>query len=71
MLKDAPLHELMECICAVVQGKRWVPPAVAAMLGKRVADRGLTARELEVIRELSKGKCNKEIGTYSTSAKRP
>jgi two-component system, NarL family, response regulator len=33
------------------------------MLGKRVAGKGLTARELEVIRELSKGKCNKEIGT--------
>lgn len=63
VLKDAPLHEVMECICAVLQGKRWIPPAVAAMLGKRVAGRGLTARELEVIRELSKGKCNKDIGT--------
>ncbi len=32
------------------------------MLGKRIADKGLTARELEVIRVLSSGKCNKEIG---------
>jgi DNA-binding NarL/FixJ family response regulator len=33
------------------------------MLGKRVADRALTARELEVIRTLTSGKSNKEIGT--------
>jgi two-component system, NarL family, response regulator len=62
LLKDTPLNEVVECIRAVVQGKRWFPPAVAAMLGKRVAARGLTARELEVIRELTNGKCNKEIG---------
>jgi two-component system NarL family response regulator len=62
LLKDTPLSEVIECIRAVAQGKRWLPPAVAAMLGKRVAGRGLTARELEVIRELSSGKCNKEIG---------
>ncbi len=62
LLKDTPLNGVVECIHAVVQGKRWLPPAVAGMLGKRVAARGLTARELEVIRELTNGKCNKEIG---------
>jgi DNA-binding NarL/FixJ family response regulator len=31
--------------------------------GKRVADRALTARELEVISALTRGKSNKEIGT--------
>jgi DNA-binding NarL/FixJ family response regulator len=62
LLKDTPLNEVVECILAVVQGKRWIPAAVAAMLGKRIADKGLTARELEVIRVLSTGKCNKEIG---------
>jgi two-component system NarL family response regulator len=62
LLKDTPLNGVVECIRAVVQGKRWLPPAVAAMLGKRIAARGLTARELEVIRELTNGKCNKEIG---------
>jgi two-component system, NarL family, response regulator len=62
LLKDTPLNEVVECIRAVVQGKRWLPPGVAAILGKRVAARGLTARELEVIRELTNGKCNKEIG---------
>jgi two-component system, NarL family, response regulator len=62
LLKDTPLTGVVECIRAVVQGKRWLPPAVAAMLGKRIAARGLTARELEVTRELTNGKCNKEIG---------
>jgi DNA-binding NarL/FixJ family response regulator len=35
---------------------------VAARLGKRVADKALTARETEVMREVSSGKSNKEIG---------
>jgi two-component system NarL family response regulator len=63
LLKDAPLNEVVECIRAVARGARWIPPGVAAMLGKRVADRALTARELEVIRALTSGKSNKEIGT--------
>ena len=62
VLKNTPLRELVECIRAVAEGRRWIPLAVAARLGKRVADKGLTARELEVIRELSNGKSNKEIG---------
>jgi DNA-binding NarL/FixJ family response regulator len=63
LLKDTPLNEVVECIRAVARGTRWIPPGVAAMLGKRVADRALTARELEVIRALTSGKSNKEIGT--------
>jgi DNA-binding NarL/FixJ family response regulator len=63
LLKDTPLNEVIECIRAVARGTRWIPPGVAAMLGKRVADRALTARELEVIRVLTSGKSNKEIGT--------
>ena len=63
LLKETPLNEVVECIRAVARGTRWIPPGVAAMLGKRVADRALTARELEVIRTLTSGKSNKEIGT--------
>ncbi len=63
LLKETPLDEVVECIRAVSRGARWIPPGVAAMLGKRVADRALTARELEVIRALTSGKSNKEIGT--------
>jgi DNA-binding NarL/FixJ family response regulator len=63
LLKNTPLNELLECILAVADGKRWIPPAVAARLGKRVADRGLTAREIEVLRAVTSGKSNKEIGS--------
>lgn len=61
--KETPVDEVVECIRAVARGTRWIPPGVAAMLGKRVAGRALTARELEVIRALANGKSNKEIGT--------
>jgi DNA-binding NarL/FixJ family response regulator len=60
--KDTSLAELVECIRAVAEGKRWIPLAVAARLGKRIAAKALTVRELEVMRELSSGKSNKEIG---------
>jgi len=63
LLKNTPLNELLECIRAVADGKRWIPPAVAARLGKRVADRGLTARETEVLRAVVSGKSNKEVAS--------
>jgi DNA-binding NarL/FixJ family response regulator len=62
LLKQTPLDEVVDCIRAVARGARWIPAGVAAMLGKRVADRALTVRELEVIRTLASGKSNKEIG---------
>jgi two-component system, NarL family, response regulator len=63
LLKSTSLAELIECILAVAQGKRWIPPSVAAQLGKRVQNRGLTSRETQVMRALATGKSNKEIGS--------
>ena len=63
LLKSTCLPELIECILAVAQGKRWIPPSVAAQLGKRVKDGGLTPRETQVMRTLTTGKSNKEIGS--------
>jgi two-component system, NarL family, response regulator len=62
LLKDAPVEDLVESIWAVSAGMKWIPPAVGAMLAKRVTDRELTAREMEVLRVLALGKSNKEIG---------
>lgn len=62
LLKDAPVEDLIECIHTVADGKTWIPPAVGAKLARRVTERSLTAREMEVIRALAKGKSNKEIG---------
>ncbi len=36
---------------------------MAAQLGKRVQDRGLTSRETQVMRALTTGKSNKEISS--------
>ena len=62
VLKDAPVEDLIECIHTVGAGESWIPPTVGAKLARRVTDRPLTAREIEVIRALAKGKSNKEIG---------
>jgi two-component system, NarL family, response regulator len=62
LLKDAPAEELIESIRAVSLGKTSIPPAVGATLAKRLNDRELTAREMEVLRVLAVGKSNKEIG---------
>ena len=63
LLKDTSLPDLIECILAVAQGKRWIPASVAAQLGKRVQDRELTPREMQALRALSRGMSNKEIGS--------
>jgi two-component system, NarL family, response regulator len=62
VLKDAPMEELLECIRAVSAGGTWIPPAVAAKLAKRVADKALTRRETQVLVVMAAGKSNKEIG---------
>ncbi|MCU1300874.1 MAG: putative two-component system response regulator [Candidatus Sulfotelmatobacter sp.] len=62
VLKDAPAEELVDSIRAVSGGRTWIPPAVGAMLAKRLTDRELTARETEVLGILAIGKSNKEIG---------
>ena len=63
LLKSTSLPGLIECILAVAQGKRWIPPSVAAQLGKRVQGRELTPRETQVMRTLTTGMSNKEIGS--------
>ncbi len=63
VLKSTSLPELVEFILAAARGKRWIPPSVAAQLGKRVQDRELTVRETQVMRALTTGMCNKEIGS--------
>ena len=62
LLKDASRAEFIECIRAVTDGGTWIPPAVGATLAKRVTGRELTTREMEVMRTMSQGKSNKEIG---------
>ena len=62
LLKDALRDEFIECIRAVDDGRTWIPPVVGAALAKRLTARELTAREAEVLRAMSKGMSNREIG---------
>jgi DNA-binding NarL/FixJ family response regulator len=69
LLKDAPRDELFRAVRAVARGESLLQPAVATRLLDRftrpkneVAQETLTERELEVLRLLSKGSANKQIG---------
>lgn len=62
LLKDLPGDELVEAIRAVHSGKTRIPPQVASRLAERLPRSELTAREIEVLELIVKGKANKEIG---------
>ena len=61
VLKSATGEELIPAIRAVAAGKQWIPHNVAQRLKSRSAYEQLTAREIEVLKELSRGLANKEI----------
>jgi two-component system NarL family response regulator len=61
LLKDLPGDELVEAIRAVHSGKTRIPAQVASRLAERMPRSELTAREMEVLELIVKGKSNKEI----------
>lgn len=63
ILKDAAREELMAAIRKVHAGERVISPAVGARLAERMTRAELTAREIEVLKLMSKGRSNKEIGS--------
>ena len=62
LLKSAPRGELLAAIRAVAAGERYRPPALAQRLAERVSGPDVSEREIEVLRLISAGKSNKEIG---------
>ena len=62
LLKEAPMEEIIDCIRVVARRQTWISSRVGAHLANRVSEHELTPRENEVLRELSAGKSNKEIG---------
>lgn len=62
LLKDMSKEELVEAIRKVHAGGHHIPPNVASRLAARVARPELTQREVEVLKLITKGKSNKEIG---------
>lgn len=61
LLKDTPRSELLECIRAVANGMKIIPPAIAAKLAERMTTFALSPRELEVLKLMVNGQANKEI----------
>lgn len=62
VLKAATVDQLIQCIESVASGSTWIPAEVGAKLARRVTDHSLTLREMDVLRAVTLGKSNKEIG---------
>jgi DNA-binding NarL/FixJ family response regulator len=54
-------QELIETIHAVMQGRKKIPPEVAAELAEHAMDDELSAREIEVLTLIAAGNSNKQI----------
>jgi DNA-binding NarL/FixJ family response regulator len=61
LLKNTPRGELVDVIRQVHAGKKRVPPDVAAQLAEHMSDDDLTAREIEVLRQVAGGNRNRDI----------
>jgi DNA-binding NarL/FixJ family response regulator len=61
VLKNTPKEELLHIIRSVHGGRRHIPTDVANRLLEHMGQESLTARELDVLKEIRKGLRNKEI----------
>jgi DNA-binding NarL/FixJ family response regulator len=61
LLKSMPPKELVEAIRQVHQGKKRIPPELAAQLAEHLGDESLTDREVEVLRHVADGRRNRDI----------
>ena len=61
MLKSMPPKDLVEAIRQVHAGKKRIPPTIAAHLAEHYSDEALTAREVEVLQQISGGNRNRDI----------
>lgn len=62
LLKSAPREDLLRAIRTVASGERFLPPELSLRLAQRVSAPDLSEREIEVLRLVSAGKSNKQIG---------
>jgi two-component system NarL family response regulator len=62
LLKNTSQKEMVDAIRAVSTGSRYIPRHIAARLAERMTRSNLTARELEILKILTKGLTNKQIG---------
>ena len=63
LLKSMPPVEIVAGIRDVHAGGRRIPPEVAAQLAEHMSEEQLTARELEVLKQVSLGNRNRDIAS--------
>jgi len=68
LTKDVLHDELLNAIRAVHDGRRYLPPAVAAALAAQMPRPDLSVRELQVLELIVRGLANKQIGYTLTIA---
>src|SRR5829696_279685 len=61
LLKNMPPSELVDVIRQVHAGRKRIPAAIASQLAEHLSDETLTAREVEVLREVAEGNRNRNI----------
>jgi two-component system, NarL family, response regulator len=62
LVKGALPEQILETVRRVAGGEALVPAKIASMLTESMSHPELTARELQVLRQLATGQSNKEIG---------
>lgn len=62
LLKNMLRKDLLDTIRAVNDGRRRIPPEIAAELADHIMEDALTDREIEVLRRVAVGNSNKIIG---------
>lgn len=62
-LKDMFREQLIEAIHAVHRGQRYIPRPIARKLADRLGNDELSAREMQVLEEIVRGRSNKEIAS--------
>jgi len=61
LLKDAPAQQISDCLAAVADGRKFLPPAIGAKLMSRFDGNQLSAREQDILHHLAAGLGNKQI----------
>lgn len=62
LLKDMPLKRIVEAIRTIHSGLTYFPEEISARMANRLNRPMLTAREVDVLQMVAKGKSNREIG---------
>jgi DNA-binding NarL/FixJ family response regulator len=64
LLKNMLRKELVDTIRSVHAGKKRIPPEIAVEMAEHHSDDALTAREIEVLREVASGNANKIVADH-------